>query len=154
MALRNYLGIQIRQDRRLEYANVVVLRDSLKSSKQRTTHVRRLEECVAYLCDKSNVDLTRLALFCGEHLFEALLIYAATERRTDAENVALDLIRRNIYDCYKVSAIVTGNDLKSLDLPTKGYRAALVDCLVYQIDHPHASKAEILASLAICRKNT
>lgn len=144
MILHSFTGIKVLDKNKLEYVNVLVIKNSLKGSKAKTTRMKNLERSMDYLCDRKNNHIVRLLLFCREHTFESLLICAVKSSDHYFTELLNRVIDSGACDCYTTEPVVKGDDLRNMGVPAQRIKFELLDCLVYQIEHPAASKEEIL----------
>ncbi|KAI5170513.1 hypothetical protein PAEPH01_1496 [Pancytospora epiphaga] len=145
MVLHNYIGIKTDN---MDYVNVKVVQNSLKGDKGWIKRIRAIEEGIEYMCSEGDDSTVKKVLKCKNHLFEILMISKVTGRLKDADVITLEILRRRIYNSYKVFPIVNGHDLKDFKIPSRNYRELLFNCFVYQIENPKATKGEILKHFA------
>ncbi|KAI4292223.1 tRNA nucleotidyltransferase (CCA-adding enzyme) [Pancytospora philotis] len=147
IVLNNFIGLKAESKKREEFVNALIMQDGLKSSKSRVSSIRCIEDSIAYIRDATNRDPVEMGLFCGEHLFEALVICAAKY----GEERYIDLIKffasSKRYDWYKTRPRVNGNDLVAMGVQPRDIKQGLHKCLVYQIKYPKAKKKRILGVL-------
>lgn len=146
IVFHNFSGITLRKkpQGKAEYANALIMSDSLKLFGSRIQRVVRVEASVSYLREKHGDSIAKIVVVCGECLFDALVICFAMT----ADGYFIDLIDRvlesRLAECYKLSPVVRGEDCMAHGITGAKIKAMLEECFVYQIEHPAAAKEEIL----------
>lgn len=146
IVLHNFTGATVKISKKDESINVLIMKDSLKSSKARFTEIKKIEESIQFILLNRNPSIVELVLFCGKYCLESLLICAITKKDQYFIDLIKIIINSGKCDCYKIVPIVRGGNFKDTDIKCEELKKALHGCLVYQIENPDASKEDILDS--------
>lgn len=145
--LHNFSGIKHSEKRCDEYLNVHLIRNALKSTRETSSQVLKLERGIGLvfklLHNGSKSKLIDFVLVTKDMWIFSMLIAAIIGDSSDILDLTSRIIRYGYYDCYERKPVITGGDMKGR-VEGKEMSESIHWCNIYQIEHSSTSKEEIL----------
>lgn len=147
LVLQYFLNIKIGNNKKEEFVNVMVVKDSLKSRKEMFSAVRAIEEHAEHILVDKTTDVVRIVAKCREYWLETLVILFLKFNDNKYYDLICDIFDQNYHESYLETPLINGDYLVSLKTDPKDFKYCLFECFVLQIKNPRLSKDEIYQSI-------
>ncbi len=148
MLLHKTSGKKVLDKQKFIYINYVNIKKNLKVPNEFSEMILKIENNIEFIAKELfKSDIIDVVLFCKEYLFDSLIISSIRFKNLIYLDYIKTLIKSGIYESYKVTPIVKGNDILKFKKCIRKY--ALDLSLKHQIKHPNATKDEILKKISV-----
>lgn len=141
--LQYFLNMKARTGKAYEYMNVVIMKESLKSSRTCFSLVRKIEESVEYLRGLQEWDPVDIVLTCRETWPESLVLLFASTGNQRYQDLIYSIFEKKCEKCYLTAPLVNGDYLIEKEIAVPRFKKMLKECLSIQIKNPGLSREAI-----------
>lgn len=143
VVLQYFLNMKVSIGKKHEYINVLIMKESLKSSKAYFMLVRRIEECTEYIQGLNECDPVDMMLVCKEVWAESLILLFASTGNQKYRDLIFSILEKKYEECYHTVPLVDGAYLLKKGVPVSQLKKMLKDCLSIQVRNSDLSRETV-----------
>lgn len=154
VVLQYFIGLKIKEKKKIEFVNVQIIRESLKASRMMISSVEFIEMSIEFynsldsdISDTKEIDPIEFVVNSGNFWFESLVILYSTTKNVKYLNLISKIFKNGWQESYLVKPTVDGDYLVSLGTKPLHFRRILKESLIIQIKSPELSRDEILSKV-------
>lgn len=152
--LQYFVNIKIGKEKKGEFVNVRIVRDSLKTSRELFCTVKKIEEGISDTLAVEFPDIVEFVLRWKEHWLVILIILFLKFKQEKYYQMVKNIFDLKYQDCYLQAPIVNGDFLQEHNTAVKDFKQILFDCLVYQVKNSETDRDKIYENVLKTIKNS
>lgn len=144
MILQRFISCKSVVGKKMEYVNSLIMKDSLKTSKEYFSSVDRIEKSVEiYKTSEHMDDLARVVVLGDIFWLESLIILFITTSEEKYKTIIFSIFKNNLMECWAVVPKINGNFLLGKDVQISKFKFYLFESKIIQINNPGSDSEEI-----------